>query len=498
MLSKKLRLLLPVCMFLVGVAATWPAWNDLLLCSWQGSNAGYALLAFPIAGFLLWWRRDEIELAPKGNWPGVLLALLGFAALVMDSVLGIATLSHVGAILVACGAFCSVVTTCSLRTLLPVGLTLIFAIGMPGTVSGRVAIPLAYANASFVGSVLRQAGFSVEVLGTTLICNDIELQVVDACDGLRLFWAVLLLSYATCCLRRTDRRRTVAVLALAPLIALLANSLRILSVAFAFAFATSSTFAAETIHDLSGWVMMSCAWFLPLALLRYLPLVSASAPNSLVLPSQQTYYGMRLGLKPTVVVALCFLVGLGHTLSSLDTMIASESLSSKNVQSCLDALPYRIGNYVAEDQPVSERQLSILRPDAILGRRYQSFSSAHEFLLIVSYHQDGRLHAAHDVLQCYSALGWTKNSSSEWLTARESLSVRHIVCSFDRERTSSTERIIVHKASVQTEKQSEVRLLGNSSTQIQLVFQADVPVSQRRALFEEIFCELQAYFTLVS
>ena len=89
-------------------------------------------------------------------------------------------------------------------------------------------------------------------------------------------------------------------------------------------------------------------------------------------------------------------------------------------KSAIDSIPYLIGNWVGSDQPVPTAAVALLRPNAILSRRYidqgTSISSepiSADFLIVQC--RDSRDMAGHYPPNCYPAAGEKLISSRPFL-----------------------------------------------------------------------------------
>jgi len=85
-----------------------------------------------------------------------------------------------------------------------------------------------------------------------------ELEVAQACSGLRLFASIVALAYAYLVLvQRAWWEKGILLLAVAP-IAIVSNAIRIVVTGLLFEF-TSSELAHQFAHDFAGWAMIPLA-----------------------------------------------------------------------------------------------------------------------------------------------------------------------------------------------------------------------------------------------
>lgn len=387
---------------IVAALATYRCWEAMLIASLSGSETSAAMIALPISAYLLWKKRSDIEFTERGNLGGLAVLLLGTSLFLAGSLGGARLLSQVGSIAIGFGLFASALSPRSFRQLLPVLVTLMFVVELPGFCSQYVSLPLAKLNASLAATSINQFGYPVELQGTILTTDRAQLQVVDACDGLRFFWAVVLISFAMCVVRRVSIWGSLLVLSVTPIIALALNTVRIASVVFAFQILSPDN--AEQFHDLSAWFMMAGACVIPSVLMNLLPF---TRQESAVRPRETGFAIDRIQCPtPFSAVASLTLPVMAILIVAMVQDAGPEPVSTSSIDKALQNVAYRLDSYVAEDVGLPERQLAVLRPDALLSRRYTNLTDESDFLMIVSFHQDGEAHSGHSVHRCYGASGW--------------------------------------------------------------------------------------------
>lgn len=469
--------------FGLGVLTTWPVWQGMWLAGWNGS--GQAWLALPIAFYLLWQRRHALHDGPTRNWAGVAWALSGVLSLGLGVVFDVVTLVNVGAVSVACGLAASVLPMRSIRALAPVAVAFIFAIPIPGSVSGWLTLPLARFNAEAVGAVLRWLGLPIQVLGTVLFRGNIEIEVAEACAGMRFFWPVLLLSFALCCTRGVSLRRTLVVLAFATVIALIINFCRLLIVIGLYNI--SSATVAGCAHDMSGWIVIGGAWLVPFAGLRFL------APRDnrarLARSDNSTAAVMRERWRADQLIP--FLASIGVVAVSAAIAVHAHAVPPRNpvhielVDAAIHDLPYRLENLIGKDSTMPAAQIRVLQPDALLSRRYENLMNSERFLVTITYQWDGRSHAGHHAARCYSARGWDPVGIRQHDWSFGSYNLSGSEHQFTRRRGGAVETIFVHEIPLlapATVAGGGRRTSAAARARVQLVFPSPVDRDRRDRL----------------
>lgn len=254
---------------LLAVLATFDAWRDVAHIALRDEEQSQILLVPLVAGWLFWIRRGRLRrYEPTATWIGPLVVALGWALNWWGDRHLVQSLWHFGAILVATGALLTVAGGGFLTRLLPVFASLVFLVPVPGRVRQAVAIPLQAATARITQSALETLGVAVERSGNMLHINHRDVMVADACNGLRMVFALAIVSYV--CAYGVPLREWVRalVVVVSPLTAIVFNVVRLVPTVWAAG--SLSTDAARVLHDAGGWVMLPCAFLTLLGLMRLL------------------------------------------------------------------------------------------------------------------------------------------------------------------------------------------------------------------------------------
>jgi exosortase len=248
------------------VAATWGTWVDIATLALKDEEQSHLLLVPLVAAWLVWVRRERLRrFRPSATWVGPLAVASGWAAARAGDHWALEALVHLGAILVVVGAVLAVAGATLVTRLPAVFASLVLFVPVPGVLRREVAMPLQTATAEATRIALETVGVAVERSGNMLRVNGHELMIAEACNGLRMVFALMLVSFAFA--YGTPLRQGVRVLvcAASPLTAVAANVARLVPVAWAFGHLPED--AAWAVHDLSGWVMIPVAFaFLVLAM----------------------------------------------------------------------------------------------------------------------------------------------------------------------------------------------------------------------------------------
>ncbi len=125
----------------------------------------------------------------------------------------------------------------------------------------------------------------------------------------------------------------------------------------------------------------------------------------------------------------------------------SEGILARNAQVArvFRAAPYRIGNWLGEDVEVPSAAIEILRPNAILSRRFERLDGEMSVDLIIVHCSDARDMQGHYPPNCYPANGWhpcDREEQHEWVVLVGGQAIAMRVYSFRRIEGWGSERTL--------------------------------------------------------
>lgn len=236
-------------------------WSDLLTIASRDEEQSHIILVPFIALWLAWVRRARLRhLHPRGTLFGVIIMLMGWAASYVGFYHAIQSAWHAGAIIVLIGVAVTGLGVNTLLRLFPAFVVWIFAVPVPGTIRHFISGPLQTASATVTQVILESFGVPVERSMNLLTLNGHDIAVAEACNGMRMVLALILVSYAFAFSLPLRPYARVLVLVLSPIAALACNIIRLLPTVLLYGYA--STGVADAFHDVSGWLMLPVAFLL--------------------------------------------------------------------------------------------------------------------------------------------------------------------------------------------------------------------------------------------
>ncbi len=253
----------------MSVMAFRAAWSELLTEIVRREDNGYILVVPFVAAYLMWLRRSRLRYVRRrpslsGPMLFVFAALLSWYGFESDTRIAI----HAAAILSLTACFVTMAGFAVIVRMLPVFLCFLFLLPVPGELRRAIAGPLQEFAVIVTHDVLGIAGVPCERSGISILINEKEILVGEACDGMRMVFALALTFFAFVFSIPLRTHARVVLLLASPMIALFCNMVRLIATGLAYAY--SSTQFAEEFHDVAGWLMLPLAIVLLQAIVKFM------------------------------------------------------------------------------------------------------------------------------------------------------------------------------------------------------------------------------------
>jgi len=268
--DRRLLAVVSVVLAVLGAWAYWPTLVDLVKAWDRDPDYSHGYLVVPLSLFFLWLRRDRLQGAPvQPTWSGLVLVGLGGGLYVAGGLIYLDALVAYSMIFWIAGAVLLVGGWRVLAWSLPSIAFLVFMVPLPFRVEHMLSGPLQLVATSISCWILQFLGQPALAEGTTILLGPHQLEVEQACSGLRIFVGIIALACAyLIAFQRAWWERLILILAIIP-IALLANAVRIVITALLYMHVSGDA-AREFSHDAAGWVGIPLAalmfgfvlWFL--------------------------------------------------------------------------------------------------------------------------------------------------------------------------------------------------------------------------------------------
>jgi exosortase len=239
---------------------------------WQDPNYTHGFFVPVFSLFLLWERRAKLAaLRIKPAWAGLVILLFSLLALIQGTIRSEFFLYRVSTLLFIAGV---VIFLAGWKHLAAISFPLAFLVLMvpSSTLVGEITFPLQIVASKTASFLLMLAGVPTAREGNIIFLPSAQLEVAEACSGIRSLFSLLTLTVIYGYLAETKIGARVLLALMAVPISILANALRI-----AFTGVVVERWGVEraegAIHPLSGWLVFVASLALIFLLHRLLQIL---------------------------------------------------------------------------------------------------------------------------------------------------------------------------------------------------------------------------------
>ena len=258
----RLRLASPISLYsllaLALIAAIVP-FAPVLRCLYSIWNLkpeySHGIIIPVLSAVLIWRQREQVRRLPfTGSWLGLALIAAGLVLRYVGELATLQTLEHYAFLLVIYGLVLALTGPAIFRRLWMPLLILVFAIPLPSFFDNALSVQLQLLSSQLGVWVIRAAGISVLLEGNIIDLGSYQLEVAEACSGLRYLFPLMTLAFIVAYVFRAPMwKRVVLFLSTIP-ITVLMNSLRIGIIGITVE-RWGQQMAEGTLHELEGWVV---------------------------------------------------------------------------------------------------------------------------------------------------------------------------------------------------------------------------------------------------
>ena len=241
----------------------YPIYPDLIEKWFIDSDNSHGVLVPLISGYLIWIKRDELSQTTISNsiWGGVILAfslalyIIGYLGAIAIITRLMIVFSLVGLVLFIFGKRMFSIIAFPL-------FFLIFMVPVPDTLYNLVTVPLQLQASKISSFLINAVSIPVYREGNILYFAQTQLEVAEACSGLRSMMAFLMLSFLFVYLMDKDKNlgRILIILSAFPL-AFFTNILRVTGTGILAHF-YGGQIAQGFLHEFSGFVVFAFGFIL--------------------------------------------------------------------------------------------------------------------------------------------------------------------------------------------------------------------------------------------
>lgn len=242
-------------LFVLWIMAFYPVYLDLIHTWIKDSNNSHGILVPLISLYLIWQKREQLSLSKITNSKvGGLILIMSMGLYLLAYAGGVGVISRsmiisslVGLILFSLGKKIFMLLAFPL-------FFLIFMIPVPDSILDIVAFPLKLFATKISSFVIQAVGIPVFRDGNVLYFAQTELEVAEACSGIRSIMSLSMLSVLFIYFSDWGWCRKAIVLTSVIPIAVVANIIRVSGIGI-IAYFYGDEFARNFIHQFSGFVV---------------------------------------------------------------------------------------------------------------------------------------------------------------------------------------------------------------------------------------------------
>jgi exosortase D (VPLPA-CTERM-specific) len=380
----------------------------------------YGILIPILSIFLIWRERQELSGLPlAGSWYGLPLIAAGLVLRVVGQLGTMPALVHYALLLVLYGLVLSLTGPAIFRRLLMPLLILVFMVPLPPFFSEQLSLELQLLSSQIGVWIIRTAGISVFLQGNVIDLGTYQLEVAEACSGLRYLFPLMTLAFLIAyTFRGRVWKRTLVFLSSIP-ITVLMNSVRIGIIGISVD-RWGTKMAEGLLHEFEGWAVFMLSSFglvlVAVALLGRSGRTAAhpagqavaSAPAA---PRQPAVNSRSASLPRLTTVPRSFIVATALVAAGATIEVAiPERPEVPPGRAEFAEFPLQVGEWMGQRVTLEPAVLNLLRLDDYLLADYRATDGTPINLYVAFYQSQRSGLSIHSPARCIPAGGWAIRS----------------------------------------------------------------------------------------
>jgi exosortase D (VPLPA-CTERM-specific) len=208
-----------------------------------------------LSAYLIWRRREELRGLPlTGSWLGLVLIAVGLVLRVVGLITTMTTIEHYAFLVVLYGLILALTGPVIFRRLRMPLFILLFAVPLPSFFNNALSLQLQFISSEVGVWVIRAAGISVLLEGNIIDLGNYQLEVAEACSGLRYLFPLMTLAFIAASLFRGPLWKRAIIFLISVPITVIMNSLRIGFIGITVEY-WGTSMAEGALHDFEGWLV---------------------------------------------------------------------------------------------------------------------------------------------------------------------------------------------------------------------------------------------------
>ena len=398
--------------FLYQDAIRWLVEED-----WSREDYSYAYLILPIVLYLLWDKRQRLKNTPAySSWHGLWPIAMGVSLYWLGELAGEMFSLYVSMWLVAVGAIWLVL---GWKKLAEMAFPLIFAIAMfplPNFLYNKVSVQLKLISSQIGVAMIQAFGMSAYREGNIIDLGFTQLQVVDACSGLRFLIPLIVLGVLLAYFYKAAWWKRILLVCSAIPLSIVTNSLRIALTGVLYDLIGQEA-AEGFFHGFSGWFIFMFSLVVLLMemwIFKYLPpraiknkMNEAGSESEISDDAQaEDYEGQNREWPETKAPWLKFSIGAAMVLLSIYFTNTVDFREKIPIIQSFDNFPMQIGDWTGRRSTIEERFLITLDLSDYIMADYRNPQGQSVNFYVAYYQSQSKGKAIHSPETCLPGSGW--------------------------------------------------------------------------------------------
>lgn len=379
---------------------------------WFGSEEySHAPLIPLICVYLVWQRRKELARIPTtGSWVGFGVASAGSGLILLGRLATLQVLEQYGLLILLYGLLLALIGAKAFRLVLVPLLLLFFVIPLPQFLLQNFSAALQLISSRLGVAVIRFCGISVFVEGNVIDLGTYQLQVAEACSGLRYLFPLMTIGLIVAYLYRDAMWKRVLLFLSSIPITVLMNSFRVGMIGV-LVDRWGTSMAEGFIHQFEGWVVFMISLGVLLIEMRVLSALGGHRR------SWRDYFSLETSAVPAVGPAPSALQGrilpypLLASVAAVGLVVVTIVLMPVRFQNAPQRqsfanFPLRIANWTGKQDALDPRYLDTLKLDDYLLADYTRPGHQSINFYVAWYNSQVAGEAVHSPRSCLPGGGW--------------------------------------------------------------------------------------------
>ena len=387
---------------------------DNMYRMWNEPEYNHAFMIPFVAVYLLWLRARDISAATlSGSWLGVALLFVSLGLLFVGDRSAIYALTQYGFVLGIWALFVAGGGAHGLRLMWVPLVYLIFMVPLPDFATQKLTASLQLLSSEIGVAVIRAAGLSVFLEGNVIDLGAYQLQVAEACSGMRYLFPLLSFGFLCAVLFRGRWwQRAILFVSTVP-ITILMNSFRIGVIGILVNYFGIEQ-AEGFLHDFEGWVIfMTCVGVLFTEIWIFSRMEGRNFLEifGLDIPAVSDLTQMVRSFRPNrQLLAAVAVVGVAAILS----LTLSRPLVLLPERASLSTFPTRVGEFEGREGTIDQGYLDQLRvSDYFIAKYLRPADTAPVEVWVAYYDSQAKGASVHSPQACLPGGGWRIDNFSQ-------------------------------------------------------------------------------------